>query len=139
MLVIDPLEGTIVDANAAAVKFYGWSREELLGKSLGEINTLAPEMLREQMRKAKSRKRNIFIFRHRLANGKIRDVETYSGPVSMQEGKSFLLSIVHDISDRLAAERERDRLMEKMEHYLSSSPTIIYSLHWRAGAPVCTG
>ena len=42
MLVVDPSDGRIVDANPAACRFYGWPREQFRGMHLHEINTLPP-------------------------------------------------------------------------------------------------
>ena len=41
MLLIDPGSADIVDANPAAVSFYGWSIEALTGKKITDINTLS--------------------------------------------------------------------------------------------------
>jgi len=40
MLLIDPVDGAILDANQAAAKYYGWSREVLTGMNIFQINTL---------------------------------------------------------------------------------------------------
>lgn len=137
MMILDPKSSKVVDANQAAVDFYGWPKEELIGKPVGEINTLAPDMLREQLRRAVNTEKKSFLFRHRLADGSIRDVETHSGPVSIGD-QVFLLSIIHDISDRIAAQRERDKLSEKLAHYLQTSPTITYSLGVQSGTASMT-
>lgn len=48
-LLIDPNTGNILDANYAAKKFYGWSREELKTMRIQQINTLPPEKVKEEM------------------------------------------------------------------------------------------
>ncbi len=40
MLIIDPDNGEIVDANPAAVNFYGWSKEKLISMKISDINIL---------------------------------------------------------------------------------------------------
>ena len=113
MLVIDPKDGDIVDANPAALSYYGWSHEELTAKKITDINMLTREQVLQEIEKAKSEQRRRFIFRHRLANGDIRDVEVHSGPIQLH-GQQFLYSIIHDITDRKrteeALESERDKL-----------------------------
>jgi PAS domain S-box-containing protein len=109
MLLIDPDTAAIKDANFAACAFYGWNREELINKRIDEINTLAPEEIQAEMRLARVEKRNHFFFRHRLANGTIRDVEVFSGPIPLK-GHSLLYTIVHDITDRKRAEAEKAEL-----------------------------
>jgi len=103
MLIIDPDNAAILDVNPAACVYYGWSREELLKKKIDEINTLTTEEVYAEMQLARTEKRNHFIFKHRRADGSIRDVDVYSGPLVMA-GKDLLYSIVHDITDRKRAE-----------------------------------
>lgn len=126
LLIIDPDSSTITDANNTAVEFYGWPRQELIGKCMSEINTLPPGRIKEQIRMALHMKKNHFQFRHRRSGGRITDIETQSSPIRIGE-KDFLFSIIHDISDRVAAERERDALSNKLSHYLKTSPTITYA------------
>ncbi len=99
MLLIDPETADIVDVNSAACDFYGWRKEELASKKITDINTLTKEEVFDELAKAKLEKRNYFLFRHRLANGEIRNVEVYSGPIKVR-GKQLLYSIVHDITER---------------------------------------
>ncbi len=111
MLIIDPKSGTIVDANPAACSYYGYSREELLSKTIMDINTLNDTEVFEEMQMAKEEKRNYFLFDHRLADGTVRNVEVYSGPITVEE-KALLYSIVHDITGRMTMEkatRERQK------------------------------
>ncbi len=105
MLLIDPADGSIKDANDAAERFYGWSRGELTRMRISEINTLTPEEVKAEMARAKARSKNHFAFRHRLASGEVRDVDVYSGPVPGDAGQTWLYSIVHDVTDRVRAER----------------------------------
>lgn len=99
MLLIDPQDGRIIDANSAACRFYGYSLEEIANLNITAINTLSRDQIRVDMQKAVSTQRRHFFFRHRLANGQMRDVEVYSGPLLIK-GRELLYSIVHDITDR---------------------------------------
>ena len=103
MLVINPATGRIVDANPAACTFYGYSPETLRGMNISAINTLSPAQIREEQALALAESKNHFNFRHRLANGEIRDVEVFSGPIVLF-GQKLLYSIIHDISERKRAE-----------------------------------
>ncbi|MBW2561057.1 MAG: PAS domain S-box protein [Deltaproteobacteria bacterium] len=109
MLLIDPDNGTIVDANAAASTYYGWSRGELKRRKINEINTLTSDEVSAEMQLALSEKRSVFFFTHRRADGTLRDVEVYSGPVPLK-GKTLLYSIVHDITKRKEAEEQIRRM-----------------------------
>jgi PAS domain S-box-containing protein len=116
MLVLDPTDGTIVDANAAAVAFYGWSREELLRRKITEINTLSPEEIATELRVAREGQRNYFQFRHRRADGSVRDVEVFTGPVTI-DGRPLLHSIIHDITERKEAEEALHESNEKFRAF----------------------
>ncbi|WMW21476.1 PAS domain-containing sensor histidine kinase [Methanolobus mangrovi] len=105
MLLINPENFDIIDANIAACKYYGWPLEEITCKKIHEINTLSPKGVRNEMEKAVDEKRNYFLFKHKLANGKIRDVEVYSSPVIVNS-QNLLYSVIHDITERKLAEDE---------------------------------
>ncbi|MBW2571491.1 MAG: PAS domain S-box protein [Deltaproteobacteria bacterium] len=120
MLLIDPGSADIVDANPAAVSFYGWSIEVLTGKKITDINTLSDEQVFQEMGKAKTEQRRVFYFRHLLANGEIRDVEVFSGPIKVH-GRELLYSIIHDITERKQVELallERGKELENKTHEL---------------------
>ena len=103
MLILDPQSGRIVDANHAAEKFYGWSHETLTRMHISEVNTLSAEALRAELAAARQARRTHFEFRHRRADGSVRDVEVHSGPIEDDEG-TLLFSIVHDVTERKQAE-----------------------------------
>ncbi|MBV5330667.1 MAG: PAS domain S-box protein [Chlorobium sp.] len=136
-LVIDAETGHIVDANNAAVLFYGWPKEQLTRMSIQQINTLPVETVKAEMEKASKCEKLRFEFRHRLADGSIREVEVFSNNIEIS-GKHFLYSIIHDITDRKKAEkalresevnqREQEvvriseaRFREVLEHSLDAS------------------
>ena len=68
------------------------------------MNILRPEdVIREMERSVKGDQRK-FDFRHRLANGEVRDVEVYSSPIYIG-GKPFLDPIIHDVTDKRRFEK----------------------------------
>ncbi len=112
-LMIDPESGAILEANEAACNYYGYSRREMETLKISDINALPPEEIHSEMQKAKREERLYFTFPHRLASGEIRNVEVYSGPVNLGE-KTVLYSIIHDVTDRIEAEK---RIRENEEKY----------------------
>lgn len=105
MLLIEPQTRTIVDANPAACAFYGYDHASLIQLKINQINTLSESEVAAEIARALAQDRNRFQFRHRLADGSIREVEVFSGPITVG-GRPLLYSIVHDISERLAAEEQ---------------------------------
>jgi PAS domain S-box-containing protein len=120
MLLIDLESADIVDANPAAISYYGWSLEELTAMKITDINILTKEQVFQEMEQAKSEKCRQFIFQHRLSNGDIRDVEVYSGPIKLH-GQKLLYSIIYDITDRIQAEESL-----KWELAVNSSLSKLY-------------
>lgn len=97
-LLIEPESGKILDANPAAIQFYGHTLEEILQMYIFDINTLNKAQIQAEMQKAKNSNRKYFEFRHRLSDGRIRDVKVYSGPIQ-HLGKTLLYSIVLDATE----------------------------------------
>ncbi|HAJ37834.1 MAG TPA: hypothetical protein DCL15_19365 [Chloroflexi bacterium] len=113
MLVIDPTTGCIFDANPAASAYYGWDVATLRNMNIADINILSPAQIKEEMVRAQTQQRNHFEFRHRRADGSIRDVEVFSGPIHML-GRNLLYSLVFDVTERKQLE-EQLRQAQKME------------------------
>jgi len=101
--IIDPDDGSIVEANFAAAAFYGWTIEELTKKNLSEINTLPQEKIKQLMGEALSQQNVHHEFRHRKADGTVADVEVFVSTVDIS-GEKYLHAIVHDITEKKRAE-----------------------------------
>jgi PAS domain S-box-containing protein len=103
MLMIDPQTAAIVDANLGACVFYGYPYEKMLKMKMTDISALPEEEVKTAMQRVLAEQESHSCYQHRLANGQVRDVEVYSGPLFMR-GKQLLYSIVHDITERKQAE-----------------------------------
>ncbi len=113
-LIIDPADGTIVEANQAAASYYGYSVDQLAAMRITDINQLSPEEVRAEMVRAEQEERPSFNFHHKLASGEVRNVEVYSGPLQSGE-RTLLYSIIHDITDREQAEKQLVAAKEQAE------------------------
>ncbi|MDP4145002.1 MAG: PAS domain S-box protein [Bacillota bacterium] len=105
MLIIDNESGQIVDANLAACSYYGYARANLLNMSILDINTLNKKDIFKEMNIAKKEERKLFRFKHKLSTGEIRDVEVYSGPITI-DNRTLLFSVIHDIQERKECEKK---------------------------------
>ncbi|MDQ7787746.1 MAG: PAS domain S-box protein [Thermodesulfovibrionales bacterium] len=124
-VIIDPDTGAIIDANEAAENFYGWSREQLKNMTIQDINTLPPHEVKKEMDEVGQNNRVHFEFRHRLADGSIRDVEVFSSKINTKE-KDFLHSVIHDITDRKRAEKALLKEKTFSETAINSLPGLFY-------------
>ncbi|HEX2865848.1 MAG TPA: PAS domain S-box protein [Ignavibacteriales bacterium] len=114
MLVINPATLEIVDANNRACRFYGYSIEELKKLKVSDINVMPEEEIFSRMRETRSGRKNDFRFKHRLANGQIRDVQVNSGSIRLKN-EELLFTIVHDITGKLESEQKMKQLQKVVE------------------------
>ncbi|MFN2381979.1 MAG: PAS domain S-box protein [Guyparkeria sp.] len=120
-LLIAADSGQIMDANPAAISFYGYGRDTLLSLKIDDINAATSEEVAEERGRAKREERRYFRFRHRLANGELRHVEVYTGPMTV-DGVECLHSIIHDVT-------EARRYQQRLEYYrdiFESLPVGVY-------------
>lgn len=117
MLIVNPDDGRIIDANKAAEAYYGYPDGTLTGMEISEINALGAEEIRDNMSPALHNRRNYFILKHRLKGGELRDVEVYSSPVKVKDS-AVLFNIIHDITDRKSLEQQlvHSQKMESLGH-----------------------
>lgn len=131
ILLIAADTAEIYDANPAACAYYGYSRKTLRTMKITDINVLSALEVQEEMENALHERRSYFNFRHRLADDTVRDVEVFSGPITVG-GKSLLCSIIHDISRRRAEEKEREELIDQLQKTLSEVRAL------RGILPICS-
>ncbi|NPV74822.1 MAG: PAS domain S-box protein [Anaerolineae bacterium] len=116
MLLVNPENGAIIDANPAACEFYGWTRAEMTRLNINQINTLPPETIQSEMQNARTQRRQYFLFRHRKKNGEVLDVEVFSSPIQIG-GRTALFSIIHDITARKQAEAKIAEQVEELHRW----------------------
>ncbi|WMW22386.1 PAS domain S-box protein [Methanolobus mangrovi] len=109
ILLVDPENFDIVDANTAACMYYGWPLEKITRRRIHHLNVLSTEDIEAETQRAEEENRNYLTLKHRLANGEIRDVEVYNGPMVLNS-RRMLYYIVHDVTERKLAE---DKLRRK--------------------------
>jgi PAS domain S-box-containing protein len=125
MLIIDPDTGNIIQANKAALDFYGWSLELLSDMRIQEISVSPSEAVTNEMNKAMSSGSMHLVFQHRRADNSMRDVDVSCCKIEMQ-GKAFLYSIIHDITERKQAEEKVKELNRDFISLLENASDLIY-------------
>lgn len=116
-LLLDVSDGRIVQANSAAVRFYGYPAEILEGLRISQINELSDAEVQQRMELVQQQGYGQFEFRHRLATGEVRDVVVDASPMTWGE-RRLLYSIVHDITEKKRTEkalRESEALLRTTE------------------------
>ena len=98
MVLVDPADGRILDANAAALRFYGYPREQFLGMRITDINTSSATEVRRRMDSITSGQGAYFEFQHRLADGSLRDVAVSSSNIQFGGG-TVIHSIIQDTTE----------------------------------------
>ena len=120
-LLIDPETSEIVDANEAAAEFYMWPIQELRTMTMEQINTLPPDEVKGALENNRLEGGNRpLLFQHRRADGSLRHVEVFSKTINLG-GRSLLYAIIHDITERIQAERQ----LTIMSTTVEQSPTAV--------------
>jgi PAS domain S-box-containing protein len=99
MFIVDSETNRIIDVNAAAIRYYGYSRDELINMPISKINIADPDVIKNHISYAVGHKGTIFHFKHKKKSGEIRNVEVFSGPIIVK-GKQLLHSIIQDVTER---------------------------------------
>ena len=108
MLLIDP-NGRILDANQAALRFYGYPKDRFLAMQISDISQRSAIAILDTLGSAVQADGSQFESQHRLADGSLRDVSVSSSPIKMGD-RRVLHTIVFDITDRKRAEAEIQNL-----------------------------
>ncbi|AVM75290.1 CHASE domain-containing protein [Magnetospirillum gryphiswaldense] len=107
-VLIDPENGEVIDANAAACSYYGYGADDTK-RWASQVSLMAEDALRDVLARSAGGEQQFFRSRHRLLSGDVREVEVHMGPVRMN-GRQYVHAIVHDVTDR---EHYQAELVEK--------------------------
>ena len=123
-LLIDYETHEIIDANKAAVNFYGWPKKELLSMKISDVNTLSTAQIKEVMDKIRIEDIKHVEFKHRLADGSIRDVESYTSMIEF-DGRKVFNSIIYDVTDKKVFKNKLKESEARLQTLINSTPDII--------------
>ncbi len=117
-------EGRLTDVNAAYCRQSGYSREELLGKRIADLEAIENEAdSAEHNRRIAQAGSDQFESVHRRKDGSTWDVEVSASYSPSQGGRFF--GFVRDISERKRAEAELKTSEEKFRRAFEVSPDAI--------------
>ncbi|SHJ28247.1 PAS domain S-box-containing protein [Tangfeifania diversioriginum] len=116
-LVISDIEsGLIIDVNNRWIEMLGYPREEQIGKTSKEVgiwrNPSERDRLIQQVLQNGSFKNEYIEFNTK--GGEV-IIALWSAETIMQSGRKVMLSMIHDITERVKAENELRRLKENLE------------------------
>lgn len=113
--IVDPLNHKFIEVNPAALRIYGYSKEDFLELPLTEIEIL------ENQEEIYRRQENIikngwdrFITKHRTKDGKILDVIVSVRTIFLEE-KPYLYCTFHDVTVEKENERQLLQLQTELE------------------------
>ena len=104
-LLIAPGDGHIVEANEAACTFYGGSIDALRAMRMTDLVAGPENAGRELLVVRTHAEQSTLCMQHRLLDGNVRDVEMHVSPITVR-GNRLLYAIVHDVTEKLALEKE---------------------------------
>ncbi|MEI6285526.1 MAG: PAS domain S-box protein [Bacillota bacterium] len=105
MLIIDPANGSILDANRAAVSFYGWTLGQLRQMNISQVNAIPPAEVLEKLAAVAKNSGMKYEFVHRLMDGTLRNVEVFPSLVKIKN-RELVFSVIHDVTDRVCYEQQ---------------------------------
>ena len=121
MILVDE-NGKIIDANDAAVNFYGYGKEKFKTMYNYELNATPKSELLKYTKQAFNKEKNYFTFTHKTAKDELKNVEIHASPIYVNN-KNYVISIIHDITERKLAEnklKESEELFESLSTHPSN-------------------
>ena len=114
LFIVRPDTGEIVRANAAAARFYGYSREQLESFVMQDLNLYSREKINQEREKAAQKGLHYITVPQRLADGEIRMVGLQSFPLFSDES-GFMLCMFSDVTEELFTRSELEKSVERLK------------------------
>jgi PAS domain S-box-containing protein len=120
VIISSLVDGRYIDINDTFLRMTGYNREEIIGHTSSELKiwvepeerkTMIPKLLKD------GRISNHDV-RFRMRNGEIRSMLRSAELIDLR-GEAVIISVCKDISDRIQASLERERLVAQLEDSLS--------------------
>ncbi|TLX72156.1 PAS domain S-box protein [Labilibacter sediminis] len=126
MALVDPKSNTIVDVNDSALKYYGYSKEEIIQIGPWEVSCESNEEIKRRILSALNEEIDFFEGKHILKSGEIRNVNVFTTPISVNN-KELIHFIIIDTTQAVKAKYEINQInkrfigLDKIIHYSANS------------------
>lgn len=107
ILIIDPDSGKILDANGAATRYLGYTKDELLSLTSNEINLISAQEAHNHRQLAVKKEQQYFTVPYRTKSGEDKIVDIYCSPIEYN-GRTVLFSIIFDVTEREEVTRQNE-------------------------------
>ncbi|NWJ47627.1 MAG: PAS domain S-box protein [Chloroflexi bacterium] len=128
ILFIRP-DGTLLEANHAAVLAYGYSIEELQSLNIRDLRAEETRSLVISQMQEAGNKGVVFETLHRRRDGSVFPVEVSSRGIELDD-EIVLLSLIRDISERKQAETALHDSEERFRAFMDNSPTAAWIIDY---------
>ncbi len=125
--VLEPSTLRFLDVNEAECRTLGYSREELLGMSILDVDTgLTPELVKATVEILQQEGNTHFETEHQRKDGSTFPVEVHVTMVELD--KTYMLSIARDITERKEAQELLRQSEEKLRALVESTSDLIWEV-----------
>lgn len=128
IVIFDPESFRIIDANEAALNFYGYNVQELTELDIKTEFVGFAESLQAEIHDRNIDHKNVYAQKHRLKNGEFHDVEIFPALMEFND-KDLIYIIVQDISQRKKAIKALKESESKKLALLKIMPDLIFVLN----------
>ena len=129
MLMIDPENGRIVEANPAAARFYGYPLADLRTMDMRRLSVARDGSAVTDMGFDPARQEQPVL--QRLASGEVREVDMHATTIE-SSGSRLLFAIVRDLTER----RRAEQALATERELFSAGPVAVFSWLPQPGWPV---
>lgn len=126
MWVFDVETLKFLAVNEAAVRKYGYTREEFSSMTIKDIRPLedVPELAND-VEMLEQNPHDLDVWRHRLKDGTLIDVEITSNRITFEDRPAALV-LAHDVTERLRAERALRESEQRFATFMNNNPAVAW-------------
>jgi PAS domain S-box-containing protein len=138
IVVFDPDDGRILDANPAACAFFGCAYDELLNSRMPDLVAIPEEEKPTHAEKIRAGTKVHMQATYRRSSGEIRSLSVYPGMLQHKQGFS-VLAVLHDITEANQALQAQRQLEYRFNILFNNLPMsgVIFRFEYDAAGDIC--